>query len=271
MTTDAKPTTATDATPAPTPQHPLEDRVAARIAALTAQLAERKATDDLPRTMTTREVSTYNSATTAIIQTLAAVKAAVQRYAELDPRGVEAWRDFLVEARQTLCDEMTPIKSPIRDRAVKQRFDDLAFSIKLVDRGLGITPLGIVTLRPTRIGQLMAARGYAVEGDALRTERGWQGGLKEVEGRLSWLYDQRQRTAVELERLIMTPEERQRRLRERTAYFDLLRDLNIQLAPAGEEGFVAYTKDGDLVPRETMTPEVRAAFEQFERAARPIR
>ncbi len=119
-------------------------------------------------------------------------------------------------ARATLSDERLQIRSPIRDRAIKERAEALEWGIKLIDKGFGIAPLGIVTLEHGRLGELMIAAGYEVDGPALRGPTGWQGSLPDVEARLKTPTRQRAEAQAALAvRCAATRSRRRRRPRRR--------------------------------------------------------
>lgn len=225
---------------------------------LAARRATRKDELDLPRTMTPREVQTYIAETAELDATLRALRAAEATLVEADARLVadRAWLAFLTQARVTLCDELLSIKSPIRDRATKDRATALDFSIRLIDVGTGISTLGpIVTLGPTPIGQLMAAAAYVTDGQDLYGPRGWQGSLKETERRIAESVKRQTAAKAALDRIL--------RADDQQAHREVLNSMEIRNSADGN-GLVAFV-DGEPLPVSAMTPEQQAAFEWFSR------
>lgn len=248
-----------------------DTRIAARRAALTKQRAERKDELDLPRTLTMRQVREYASETAQLDATIAGFEAKAAAWAALPSLEPDAtWLAHLTTWRTTLCDELMTIKSPIRDREVKQRADSLTFSIKLIDFGLGINrlPEPIIDLRHLRLGELMELAGYATFGEALRTPRGWRGSLPEVGQRIKALTAQRAAAEAALDALLLTDEERAKVEAESQAHRDALNTMDLK-GNADGTGLVAFTKDSDPLDVAAMTEVQRKAFEWFSRAHNP--
>jgi hypothetical protein len=247
-----------------------DTRIEKRLAELIKFRAERKDALDLPGTMTQREVNTYHAETALLDQRIATIRTAAEALASLPTDADIKWRDHLVTWRATLCDELLTIKSPIRDKDTKERADRLTFSIKLIDFGLAISSLGIVTLAPTRIGELMAAAGYEVQGPALRGPHGWRGSIKEVEHRITGTTKQRAEAQAALDVALMDDAERATADAESQAHRDALSTMNLKGNAEGT-GLVAFTKDGDPLSVADMTPAQKAAFTRFEAVAYPPR
>jgi hypothetical protein len=242
-----------------------EARIAARRAQLAKQRAERLDPLDYPRVWTMRQVRAYEVETAQVDQQIASLDHAVARLAAIDVEPNQRWRDFLTEARQTLCDELFTIKSPIRDRELKRQSDDLTFSIRLIDFGLAKASkaMPIVTLAPTRIGQLMSAAGYAVAVPDLHGPSGWRGSVPEVEARIKQLTEQRAEALRALADALMDDEARQQREAEQAA----LRSMRIRHSADGRT-LVAVKADGSELPVSEMSEIERRAFERMQAARR---
>ena len=237
-------------------------RIVTRLAELTKQRAERKDELDLPLAMTRRQANEYVAETAALDAKIHAIHTAVATLATLDIATDTKWRDFLITARATLIAELGTLPSPLRERSAQDKAADLSWSVKLIDFGLGIAKLGIVSLASTRIGQLMAAAGYAVEGASLRGPNGWRGSLPEVEQRVKDLARQRASAAAALDAALRTDAEIEQREAEAMAHSAILNSMTIRLGADGR--LVAYTADDDVLPLDSMTPEQRKAFKRFE-------
>jgi hypothetical protein len=247
-------------------------RVEKRLAELTKQRAARKEADDLPRSMTQRELNAYLAETTALdaqINALSHAAAAASFPGPTLDADVE-WVAFLNRSFDAIGDERMTIKSPIKDPELKRRADDLGWSMDFIHRGFKgkVTDLPIVTLAPTAIGRLMLAAGYAVEGDGLRGPRGWRGSLPEVEARVKALTAEREKATAKLNALLVSDAERMAQEAEQHSHRAALATMNVTLNEEGT-GLVAFTKDGDPLAVSDMTPEQRAAFERFEKATCP--
>ncbi len=247
-------------------------RVAARRAGLTKLRAERKDELDLPGIMTQRERSAYLAATAQLDATIVDFESKVAAWAALSAAEPdEKWLAFLNSARETLCDELLMIKSPIRDRAIKERADALTWSIRLIDFGFGAAALPIVTLAPTPLGQLMQAAGYETQGEGLRGPRGWRGGLPEVEARVKALTKQRAAAEAALDPLLLDEAERATADAEHDAYRAALKTMRVQGNAAGT-GLIAYDPATDEpLDAEAMSDVQRRALAWFEAAAFPPR
>lgn len=253
----------------------LLERIAQRRSELQKQRDERLDELDLPRTMTQRQVNEYKAGTVRTHQQIVNFDKVAAEYSaciSVDAEADARWREFLADvARQTLCAERMQIKSPIRDRALKLRADGLEWGIRYIDHGLGASTIGpVLTLEPTRLGELMAAAGYAVSGDALHGPNGWRGSLPEVEKRLADLAKRRAAAEAALDEVLMSDEERA----ARDAEADELRAASSSMRLKGNAegtGLVAYTKDGDELPVSAMTSMQRKAFERANAAYAPRR
>lgn len=249
-----------------------EARVAARRAHLTKQRAERLDPLDFPLAWTTRQVSSYEAETAQIDQQIATLNAAAATLAQFGSvETITRWRDFSTKARATLSAERMTIKSPIRDRDLKRRADDLEWSIKLIDKGFSIATLGIETLEPTAIGQLMRAGGYAVAGAGLRGPNGWGGSLPEVEQRLKTLTAQRAAAEAALDAALIDDAARADADAEHDAYREALKMMRLQ-GNADGTGLIAFDPATDEpLDASAMTDVQRKAVAWFEAVAYPPR
>lgn len=163
------------------------------------------------------------------------------------------------------------IKSPIRDRAMMARADDLAFSIKLIDVGLGIGTLGpIITLAPTRLGELMAAAGYATSGPELRGPQGWRGSWKEVEQRLKTLAQRRTAAQAALDAAALDDDARANQEAESRVLTEVFNRLHVKGSRDGM-GYVVVAEDGGERDLTTLTDVERRAFERMDARERSYR
>ena len=249
-------------------------RIEAHRSALANRLAERMDVLDLPGNLSQRERDTSAMVTTVIRQQLAEFESVAAQWAAApsDTGADPTWLQHLTAWRQTLCEELLTIKSPIRDPEVKLRSDRLVWSIRLIDHGLSIAPknLPIVDLSPTPIGVFMRAAGYEVQGEGLRGPRGFRGSIREVERRVKLQTAERVALKKMLDRLLISDDERAQMDAESQAQRDALATMNIKNNTTGD-GLVAETLYGDPLPVEAMTPEQRSAFERFQAAAFPPR
>jgi hypothetical protein len=236
------------------------------LAQLTKARAERKDELDLPRTMTQREVNAYVEQTIRLDRRIAAIRTAADTLAALPTLDADTkWLAHLNTWRTTLCDELMTIKSPIRDRDTKERAERLTWSIKLIDFGLGISSLGIVTLAASAIGPLMAAAGYAIANPELRGPNGWRGHIKDTEQRIKELTKRRAEAQAGLDVLLRTDEERATQEAEDKVFYAAMNTMHCKADSTGTR-LVAFTLDGDELPIDAMTPAQRKALERFEAA-----
>lgn len=245
------------------------ERIAQRRRDLQKQRAERLDELDLPRTMTQRQVNEYMAETTRIEQRIVNFDKVAAEYNACTSEDAAAdarWMEFIVAARKTLCDELLQIKSPIRDRETKLRADGLEWGLRYIDRGLTASTIGpVVTLEPTRLGELMAAAGYAVSGYALHGPNGFRCSLPEVEKRIAHLAKRRAAAEAALDEVLMSDEERA----ARDAEADELRAASDSLRLKGNAegtGVIARDADGNELPVSAMTPLQRKAFERANAA-----
>jgi hypothetical protein len=250
-----------------TPKQTTDERIAVRRAHLTKQRAERQDEQDLPRTMTMRQVRDYLAETARIDAEIAAFETAVATLAAVPP--IEPDTRFLADAiacRATCSAERLAIKSPIRDRALMERAQGLEWSVRLIDYGLGISSIGqILTLASTRVGELLAAAGYTIDGPGLRGPNGFRGSLPEVEARIKALTKQRTAAQAALDVLLRTDEEKAQQDATDTAFRQALATMDLKLGIDGRS-LDAFTKDGHPLPVADMTEIQRKAFERFEQA-----
>lgn len=241
-----------------------------RLAELQRARAARKDADDLPGSMTGRERNAYLAETVTLDQRIAAIQSTAATLASLPTLDADIrWLAHLSTWRQKLCDDLLLIKSPIRDRDLKEQADRLSWSIRLIDFGFGIAKsLPIVTLEFSPIGVLMQAADYEIQGEALRGPRGWRGSLVEVDARLNSLAAQRAKAQAALSAVLMDDAERSEADADGQAHRDVLNTMDIRGNTSGT-GLVAFTKDGDPLPISDMTDAQREAFAWFEAVAYP--
>lgn len=254
------------------PAETREARAERRLAELTKQRAERKEHDDLPRSLSLRELQTYAAETADVEAQIVAIREAMAERAAFSTLDLdESWAAFLKRAHKNMDDELaTPaFQMPVRGQA-KQRLDHLGWCLKLIHRGLAIAPawMPIVDLSGTRIGELMREAGYETQGEALRGPNGWRGSLPEVEARIKLLTAERDKADAKLDALLVDDDERLRRDNEVAAHRAALATMRVQVNRDGN-GLVARTLDDEPLPVEKMTPEQRTALEWFERASFP--
>lgn len=237
-----------------------------RIAQLTKARTDRKDELDLPNTMTQREMNAYVEQTTRLDRRIAAIRTAAETLAVVPSIDADTkWRDHLTAWRTTLCDELMTIKSPIRDKSIKERADRLVFCTKLIDDGLGVATLPIVTLASSPLGPLMTAAGYATSNPDLRGPNGWRGSLKEVEQRIKDTTKRRAEAQAGLDVLLRTDEEQAQQEAEDKVLRATMATMRCRNGSDGKS-LVAFTLEGDALPVADMTPAQRAAFTRFEAA-----
>jgi hypothetical protein len=250
-----------------------DEHITARLAALTTQRAERQDELDLPRHLTQRQVNAYLADTATLDRGIAAVHAAVAALAVLGSVQTDTkWRDDLTAWRATLSAELLAIRSPIRDRHLMDLAQNVTLGIKLIDFGLGVMTIGVVTLAPLRIGELMAASGYATSGPELHGPAGWRGSLKEVEQRIKDHARQRATAQATLDEALLDDDARATRDAEDLALREAFNAMHVRnSADPKVPGLVAYTEDGAVLPVSAMTPLQRKAFERANAAYAPRR
>jgi hypothetical protein len=239
-----------------------DTRIEKRLAELTKLRAARKDDLDLPRTMTQREVNTYHAETALLDHRIAAIRTAVETLAAIDLDADQQWLAHLEQWRKVLADELLALPPRIRDREQIARQNNLAFSIKLIDVGLGTAPLPVVTLEPLPLGPLMQAAGYEVQGEALRGPRGWRGGMKEVERRIAAITKQRTAAQAALDAALLDDTARataEDESRELAAAFNA---MHVRMGHDGR--LVAYDEDDAVLDPSKMTEVQRKAIERMD-------
>lgn len=228
---------------------------------LAALRAARKDELDLPRTMTPREVAAYLEQTRVLDQRLAAARTASDTLAQVVPalEADTAWLANLNAWRETLSAELLAIKSPIRDRAVKEQADSLTWSIRVVDIGLSASTLGPVVALVARIGELMQAAGYETVAPALHGPRGWRGAIRETERRIAELTKRKAQADTVLAQMLLTDAEEAARDAQQDARREALNSMQIKHNNDGT-GLVAFTLGGEPLPEAEMTDAQRHAF-----------
>jgi hypothetical protein len=117
---------------------------------------------------------------------------------------------------------------------------------------------------PTRIGELMAAAGYATSGPELRGPRGWLGSLPEVEQRIKKLSKQRAAAHAALDEALLDDDARAKRDAESAELREAFNTMHVTSSADGVS-LVAYKKDdGSVLELSAMTPKQRTAFERMD-------
>lgn len=236
------------------------------------QLTKESAALDTRRKQAQQEVDTCVARMRVIANRCNAIQVATTTLAHLAPLASEQeWLDHLSAWRKQLCDELLAVPRRNRDRAEMDRQQNLTFSIRLIDFGLGVAVNSpFLDLSLLRLGELMAEAGYATSGPELQGRRGWLGSIPEVKQRIEDVTKQRAKAQAAVDDALMTDEERAKVDAESQAYRDALRTMDVK-GNADGTGLVAYTKDGDPLDVSAMTPEQRKAFERWEAVAYPPR
>ena len=234
-------------------------RISTRLAELTTQRAAiPDAVADESRASEAREIDARIHAIRTTTEALASMP--------LEPE--TKWLGHLTAWRDTLSTELLALPRIIRDKPRLDLQANITFSLKLIDFGLsaGGGHLGpVVDLSSLRIGELMAAAGYATSGPDLYSPNGWRGSMPEVEKRIKQLTKQRAEVQAQLDEVLITDGERATREVEHAAYRATLNAMIIRGNSEGT-GLVVVDDDGDI--RELTEPE-RAAFDWFEAKAFP--
>lgn len=259
-----------------------EARIEARRAELAQQRAAIPADDQLPATASQADVKNNQRRRATAGQLLQEFESAVAAYRALpSTTNDERWRDQLTFWRSKLCTEMALIKSPIRDARRKGLFDNLSYSITVIDRGLatldrssgpfadrGGSGYDLTTLR---LGELMRESGYVVVGaDPTVNYVGklpWHGSLPEVEDRLQRAEERRVRVEANLDAAVTLEADRVKLAAQRLLERDAINKLIVKVSSDGLS-LVAYRDREAFINREAMSPaemspDARAAFERM--------
>lgn len=240
----------------------LDERITTRRATLTKALAARKDPLDLPP-MTQREENAYVAETAKIDAKIATLNTTVATYAALPSLDTEiAWLGFLQSSRKTIDAEILAMPPRIRNEKELEQQQRLVWSMRLIDFGFGIAVhLPIVDLSSTRIGELMAAAGYATSGPELRGPRGWQGPIKETETRIKHLTAQRATAQAALDVVLLDDTERAKHDAASAARRAVLDSLHLKMNSTGT-GYVPCDEYGDVRDPATLTPEQRDTLDR---------
>lgn len=237
-----------------------------------AQLTKESATLDTRRNQAQQEVDTCSARMESLAQRASAIHVATTTLAHLAPLAPEQkWLAHLTTWRKRLCDELLAVPRRNRDRVEMDRQQNLTFSIRLIDFGLGGTLLSpFLDLSSLRVGELMAEAGYATSGPELRGPRGWLGSIPEVKQRIEDVTKQRAKAQAALDDALMTDEERATHEAEDRVFRETLNTMDIRINDdPNVPGLVAYTKDGDVLTESEMTAAQRKAFERHNGAYAP--
>lgn len=241
-------------------------RVEARLAELMTQRAARKNLNDVLRSMPQHEAHAYDAETAEIDVLIAAIGKAASAYSLLlsNLEADVAWLAHLKAWREALSAELLAMHPRIRNEKELDQKLALEWSIRFIDYGFSALTLPVVTLQPTRVGQLMIDAGFEVQGEGLLGPSGWRGSPPEVEARLKHIAAEREKAMPKLNALLLNDSERAELAAEAGRHRVALATMNVQLNADGG-GLVAFTQGGDTLPVSVMTPEQRAAFEWFEK------
>ncbi len=194
------------------------------------KLANESAALDISRTEAQYTVDACVARMEVLAWRISAIEVATTALAGLpsiDPE--QEWLAYLATWRQTLCDELIAIKSPIRDAHVIGVRRNLELSILTIDRGVHILTGTGYDLTNLRLGQLMIEAGYEVIGaDPDRNYSGtlpWLGSIKEVERRMQEVERRRVVAQAALDDALLADDERMQREAEATARRDALNKL----------------------------------------------
>ena len=228
--------------------------------------AERTEPIDLTRTMPAPEVNDYLRGTNELEARLNVARQATADLARLQSIDDDLrWIAFLTESRAVLCRELMTIHSPIRDKTIKARFDDLTFGIRTMIDGYGRKIAPVVDLSDTSIGKLMTTAGYATSGPELHSPRGWRGSLPEVEHRVKLVTKERDAAQHRLADALLDDDARAKRDAEAAARRDVLNALRLQ--QVGEPlRLVPVDRNGMVIDLADLTEEQRAAVEHANAA-----
>ena len=247
-------------------------RVETRLAELTAQRAARMNLNDVLRSMPQHEAYAYDAETAEIDALIMAIGKAVSACSSLlsNLDADVAWLAHLKAWREALSAELLAMHPRIRNEKELDQKLALEWSIRLIDHGASAMALPVVTLLPTRVGQLMREAGFQVQGEGLRGPHGWRGSLPEVEARIKANTCERDKAYDKLDALLLSDAERAERDAVVAAHRAALKTMRVQQNHDGND-LTAFTLDDEPLLLEDMTPEQRAAFEWFKPIASPPR
>jgi hypothetical protein len=248
----------------------ITERITTRRLELQAALDALVADDQLPASATRSDLLAHQQRRLTLQQRLtrlndAAAAWQASRVNEADVR----WRDHLVAWRQTLVDERLQIKSPIRNPVLKGREQNLALSLRTIDRGLRALADAAYSLVTLRLGELMIASGYDIEGaDPSVNYLGqlpWRGSLSDVEARLAKAASTRASVDTALADTLLSDDDRAARDADANARRAAFNGMYIKGSPNGRTLIAyrsrqAFIEGLPLTPAE-MTPLEREVFE----------
>lgn len=240
-----------------------DDRIASRLADLTAKRAAIPDDDALPASTTRAELAVIQQQRLDVDRQLAQFNKAVAAVATLGTVEDDArWRDQLIEFRAALNADLLAQKPVIRDPHRLGVAKNLTLSIEAIDYGPQVFAGTGWSLENSRLGALLIAAGYAMtDADPSTNYVGklpWFGALREVEQRIADLATQRAQVEANLEDQLMTDEQRAAREAEAKALRDAINGLDVKIAPDGKS-LVAYQND-DVFLVDQMTEIQRRAF-----------
>ncbi len=244
----------------------IDERIAARRAALQKRLDAIPDDGTLPLSTTFDARAALQADRVQVGREIADLNTKVDTWAALPtPDADVKWLAHLNAWRTTIGDERLTIKSPIRDRDIKERAQRLEWTIKLIDKGLSIGSFPIITLSASPIGPLMAAAGYVTEGPALHGANGFLGGIEDVEQRIKNTTKHRAAAQAALASVLLTDDERAAKAAEDKVFYATINTMRCRVSSDGKS-LIAETLDGDPLDVADMTPEQRTALERFEAA-----
>ena len=231
--------------------------------------AARQDGDDLPHTMTQREVRAYVAATALLDHRITTARDATATLAALPSLDEDArWVVDLNTWRASLCTELLTIRSPIREKAIKEQSEALTWSIRLIDFGLSISTIGpVVDLSSTRVGLLMDAAGYTPTDP--HGPRGWRGSIKEVEHRIKVTTRQHAAAQAVLDDALMDDDHRAQVEAESARRCAVLNGMHLT-GSDGRDGLpyhlVPHRADGSVIDLSELTDEQREALDRINAA-----
>jgi hypothetical protein len=188
-----------------------------RLAQMIQERADRKEEEDLPRSMTLREVSDYVACTRGLDGRIHALRVAISTRASLPSLDhLTQWRDQLTTWRQILCDEVAALPARLSTGHQIGVAQNLMLSIRFIDGG-SVDGTGYA-LETLRLGALMREAGYVaaapVDGQSIG-RLPWFGALPEVEYRIREVTKRRAESQAALDDAMLDDAERERLARER--------------------------------------------------------
>ena len=180
--------------------------------------------DALPATTTRGELAASQAKRVTLDARISMVNEASAELATLDETTDVAWLDDLNTWRKALVDELFTIKSPMRDPKLIGLSKNLTVSIRCIDRGISQFRDSGWTLENCRLGDLMIASGYPINGaDPARHYVGqlpWHGSIKETEAKLKLTAQRRAHAQQRLDSALIDDDGREQQEAHEQKYRD---------------------------------------------------